>query len=300
MENDKAKFRITYFLAFVGICFLGFVIFSQAAVTPNSEETGSKQKTTEFFVLQENNVLTNGNSTSTEFEIFIGEDEPDLKNAKIEINGIASSMASNPRIEVYLQNKSGTQQSDISTYNISSSPNSTKFILTFNATTFLSVTSPLVEGSNFYRIFITPFDLSVSLLSATVKINYKFTPPTTGIGYYPFGTLYSATFDTGITQGAAYNSILWKGNIQSGKVKFQLATSDSSSGPWNYYGPGCTTASPDMYDIAADSPASIGCASIHNNKRYSRYKVTICSASNCTSAGSTTPTIDDIIVNWSP
>jgi len=45
------------------------------------------------------------------------------------------------------------------------------------------------------------------------------------------GTLYSSTFDTEVTGGAAFNSILWQGTKPSGtNVKFQIASASSSSG----------------------------------------------------------------------
>ncbi|KKS82844.1 MAG: protein of unknown function with transmembrane region [Candidatus Wolfebacteria bacterium GW2011_GWC1_43_10] len=45
------------------------------------------------------------------------------------------------------------------------------------------------------------------------------------------GTLYSSTFDTQVSGGAVFNSILWRGDKPSGtNVKFQIASSNSSSG----------------------------------------------------------------------
>lgn len=120
-------------------------------------------------------------------------------------------------------------------------------------------------------------------------------------GYSATGTLESSTFDTGITDGAAYNSILWTGALNSGKVKLQIATSNSSSGPWNYAGPGASCDTSTFYEPAAGTPSEIdlACSGIQN-KRYFRYKVTLCSASDCSSSGSNTPQVDDVIVNWSP
>lgn len=120
-------------------------------------------------------------------------------------------------------------------------------------------------------------------------------------GYPSTGSLESSTFDTGITDGAAYNSILWTGSLNSGKVRLQIATSNSSSGPWNYAGPGASCDTSTFYEPAAGTPAEIdlACSSIQN-KRYFRYKITLCSASDCSSSGSNTPQVDDVIVNWSP
>ncbi|MEK7493611.1 MAG: hypothetical protein AAB630_00480 [Patescibacteria group bacterium] len=141
------------------------------------------------------------------------------------------------------------------------------------------------------------------LTNAGSTTNFVYTRYTraTVAGYSATGTLESSTFDTGITDGAAYNSILWTGALNSGKVKLQIATSNSSSGPWNYAGPGVSCDTSTFYEPAAGTPSEIdlACASIQN-KRYFRYKAILCSASDCSSSGSNTPQVDDVIVNWAP
>lgn len=114
------------------------------------------------------------------------------------------------------------------------------------------------------------------------------------------GFLISSTFDTGETQGVAYNSIMWKGALNGGKVKMQIATSSASTGSWNFLGPDCSSST--YYESAADSPAEILCASdaYHNNKQFFRYKITICSNSDCSARGSASPEVTGVIVNWSP
>lgn len=130
-------------------------------------------------------------------------------------------------------------------------------------------------------------------------------------GYAAAGNVVSSTYDTNTVYGAAYNSILWQGTLNSGKVQFQLGTSNCAngatnpptcdSGTWSYYGPACTTASDDWYDPGnPDTPINIGCGTIHNNKRYFRYQVQLCSLSDCAISGSTSPVITEINVNWSP
>lgn len=121
------------------------------------------------------------------------------------------------------------------------------------------------------------------------------------------GTLISSIFDTTITSGAGYNSIMWKGLLggvsnNEGKVRFQFAGSNSASGPWNYYG-GSTCGSSDYFDPGnSNTPIELigaSCLSEWNNMRYFRYKVQICS-NDCLVAGDNTPVINDIIVNWIP
>lgn len=122
------------------------------------------------------------------------------------------------------------------------------------------------------------------------------------------GTLDSAVFDTFTTgsalQGPAYNSIMWSGsqNGSAGKVQFQLATSDSSSGPWTFYGSNGTTCNTtNFYDTTGtDVPVELSCAPAqHNNQRYFRYRIQICS-SDCTASGIASPIVNDVVVNWAP
>ena len=136
--------------------------------------------------------------------------------------------------------------------------------------------------------------------SADSNINYA---STTGSIYMTTPTstracLTSSILDTGVTGGAGFNSLLWQGSLGTGGVvQFQIAFSNSSSGPWTYYGP---TSQVDYYTFVSPYPMNddsvafptTGLASPQNN-RYLRYKV-------CLSTSGTTPQVDDIIINWSP
>lgn len=131
------------------------------------------------------------------------------------------------------------------------------------------------------------------------------------------GTLDSAVFDTfdggGANQGPAYNSIMWDGTTEgTGKVQFQLATSDSSSGPWNFYGSsdnGVTCGAGYYYDTLTSGagggpgkPVEVSCAASQsqNNKRYYKYRIQICSSTDCSSSGVTSPIVTGVVVNWAP
>ncbi|MBI4993607.1 hypothetical protein HZC33_01435 [Candidatus Wolfebacteria bacterium] len=138
---------------------------------------------------------------------------------------------------------------------------------------------------------------------------HRYKPPSCGIGYQPTGTIESSVFDTGAANGVGFNFIMASGTTPFGtKFRAQIATSNNSSGPWNYLGPSCTNS--DYYFDAGfapfpgigDSPATaeIGCQNNHNNKRYFKYKIILCSANDCVSQGTDTPQIDKIIINWSP
>ncbi len=122
------------------------------------------------------------------------------------------------------------------------------------------------------------------------------------------GVLTSSVFDsTAIGTPAGYNSIMWKGTQGTGvpgTVKFQLATSNSSTGPWSYYG-GTTCGSADWYNAPSpDSPVELkgtSCLPPFNNQRYFRYKIMICTNDCVTNTGSTaSPNVTSVVVNWAP
>ena len=120
--------------------------------------------------------------------------------------------------------------------------------------------------------------------------------------------LISSVLDTGVSGGAGFNSLLWQGSLGTGgAVKFQIAFSNCSNGAsnpptcntgtWTYYGP---TSQVDYYTFVSPYPMdddsiafpTAGSAS-PQNKRYIRYKIQLFT-------NDTSPTINDIIINWSP
>jgi len=129
-------------------------------------------------------------------------------------------------------------------------------------------------------------DSNINYASTTGSI-YMTTPESTP------AELISSILDTGVVGGAGFNSLLWQGMLNTGgTVKFQIAFSNSVSGPWTYYGP---TSTEDWYqpnpNVSINFPIS-GSASPQNN-RYVRYKVQFLTSN-------ASPQIDDIIINWSP
>jgi hypothetical protein len=128
------------------------------------------------------------------------------------------------------------------------------------------------------------------------KVNTTWTATST------FGYLDSSTYDTGVAGGAELNSIVWQGPpLPNGtSVKFQIAASNSPSGPWNssnFVG----------YDGTSNTyypKTGLGTPGtsipldyfLHNNQRYFRYRVTLVSDQ----AEQLTPTVNSIIINWSP
>lgn len=129
---------------------------------------------------------------------------------------------------------------------------------------------------------------------------------TSSVGY-----LTSVIFDTQKTAGAVLNSIIWQGDDPDPGggtcVNFQIATSSSQSGPWNYVGPSgdsltyyaasCATAPNGGVGsgcAAADTPVCVNKSAMI--ARYLRYKVQLRSNLLRTE----TPRVDDVILNWSP
>jgi len=107
--------------------------------------------------------------------------------------------------------------------------------------------------------------------------------------------LTSSIFDTQVASGVAINTVMWQGIYPTGtSVSFQIASSNSASGPWNYIGSDGTSAT---YYIPTgpNSPVQIN-SQYHNNRRYFRYKIFLSSNPD----GTLTPQVDNVIINWSP
>jgi len=115
-----------------------------------------------------------------------------------------------------------------------------------------------------------------------------------GGGYVASGSLESAIFDTQIIGGATLNSIVWQGSAPSGtQVDFQIASSNSSAGPWTYVGSDCTTGSR-YYNVLPGQSRAITQA-CHFGQRYFRYKIYL-----STTSSTTTPLVEDVSLNWAP
>lgn len=107
------------------------------------------------------------------------------------------------------------------------------------------------------------------------------------------GWITSPIFDLG--GKAALNAVIWKGVANGGAVRFQIAASNVSTGPWNdadYKGPDGTSGT--SYSTAPDtstvvSPRDFG------NVRFVRYKAIIESNAGRTQS----PTVNDIIIGYS-
>lgn len=281
-------------------------------LTLNTSDAANLLKTTKFFIIQRSAQITDGSETNAPFTILIPEQNPEIQSAFIEISGIAKGVAvpGTGTINVKLDSEPyAPYEIDL----VSSSAK--KFSVTHDITSYISAYFFHNPGTKGYVFYLQNNNIVLNSLSARLVLTYKYTE--SGGVYKPTGQIISSTIDTwidaGKAKGAGYNSIMWKGPpLSSGKVKLQLATSDcpngktnppdcNNAGTWSFLGPdlglGCETNT--YYDGAPDTPMEIKCYSDHNNKRYFRYKATLCSSNDCSTSGSTTPEVTDVIVNWS-
>ncbi|MBW6441227.1 hypothetical protein K0B03_04365 [Patescibacteria group bacterium] len=257
----------------------------------NELNAASFSKTVKFFIIQESGETSQGSTTTTipPFTISIAEDEPTITSAFIQVNGsVKDFLTTTGFIDINLDGGLDTSYE----LNISTKP--TKFTINHDITSIVSSDFPGVPGANSYSLNITNNDFNINNLSAKLHLTYTYLNNSGSLK--PSGFIISSTVDTGITQGAAFNSMMWNGSLNGGKVRLQLATSDSDLGPWIFKGPDC--ASGVYYEDNNNTPTKITCAE-HNNKRYFRYKIMLCSSANCTSPSSNNPNVSDVIVNWS-
>lgn len=121
-----------------------------------------------------------------------------------------------------------------------------------------------------------------------------------------YGYLTSAVFDTQQPQGVALKSITWEGTSPANTcVDFQVAGSNSSSGPWTFMGPASSTASYYGATCSSAPVGGIGCAppdqpicvdtQAFSAYRYYRYQVRLRSDLLQTA----TPVVNDVILNFS-
>ncbi len=186
--------------------------------------------------------------------------------------------------------------------------------ITLNAGSFTELEYVLIATSNATNE--NPYCFRLTNNGSTADFRYSnYARANLTSGLPATGTLDSAVFDTFTTnsagQGPAYNSIMWKGqNNGFGKVQFQLATSDCpngatnfsgcSTGTWSFIG-GATCNGDGYYDTTGtDKPVELSCSpAYHNNQRYFRYRVRLCSK-DCFEGGEISPIVNDVVVNWAP
>jgi hypothetical protein len=261
--------------------------------------SSQKVKTTESYVYDSDVTL---GSVSQDFTVYIGDNitavSNPIKSAYFKISGTYTGAGT-----LNLTLNSGNAK----TFTLPSASDPAYFEFFYADTS--AIINPATAGTYSYNLGFNPSGVTIYGTSVKLDLTYQYIPPSC-TGLPPTGELTSAIFDTTKTDvlKPAYNSIMWLGTFNSGngRVRFQLATSDNSTGPWNYFGSpdnGITCNSSAWYDpTLPDTPIEITCAADNqqNNKRYFRYKVQICSNNDCLTSGSISPEVDDVIVNWAP
>lgn len=291
----------------LGGIFLIVVPEQSFGLTAEEKQPPAKQtRTLKYHVFQEPAVIVTPGSTTKQFTIFVGEKDPVIKSAYIEVRGVTKATASQTiTVDINQTNSFPTTRSQAFNFDVSGNSSHFRFLYNGSATeTLLSYLSGIITsaGSRSFYLKVDVSGADVSALQARLVLTYQFTPPTEG-ALPVSGELTSSVFDTAVTDGAAYHSINWKGQLggggqNEGKVRFQLATSNAAGGPWTYIG-GATCGAGDWYDATNSSKAVETSCSGHNNARYYRYKIQICS-NDCSTAGANTPTVTDVNVSWAP
>ena len=111
----------------------------------------------------------------------------------------------------------------------------------------------------------------------------------TDCDYATYGTLESSTFDAG-TATSSYNWISWSGSEPlDTDIRFQIATSDNSGGPWSFKGPDGTSST-----YYTDGNGEYIDYASHASDRYIRYKLFLDSQADLQ-----TPTLEEVAVSYS-
>ena len=241
------------------------------------------------------------------FTLYLGDNLAGITTPVKSLYFIASGVyTGGGTVSLSLDSVSGTTQ----TFTLPTVTNPTPFEFIYKDPS--NYISPTSAGSYSYTLNISPTSVVLYGLGVKMTETHQYVPPACG-GLPILGDLISVIFDSTVTGGAGYNSVLWKGALggtgaNEGKVRFQFAASNNSAGPWNYYGAACVGGTGDWFDpLAPNTPMELKgtgasaatCQTAWNNMRYFRYKIEICS-NDCVTAGANTPTVNGVVVSWAP
>lgn len=263
----------------------------------HSSSSSNVLKTTKFFIEQKIDGAGNGVAVNKDFTVSVAEVSPVIRSVFVEVRGIAKGSGVGT-VGVSVVNHGSAASYTNYSLDLSGSTSVVPFVVRYDASgVILSSSFP---GSADYTLSLKGTGFVTDIWNAKLDITYKYEESSGGLP--PKGELISSTYDTGVVEGVAYNSLMWKGTLNSGfvgQVGLQLAASNSILGPWSFEGPDCTSATKYTPDASVPIPIEIACALSHNNKRYFRYKVIICSDLDCVTSGSINPQVDEVVVNWS-
>lgn len=105
--------------------------------------------------------------------------------------------------------------------------------------------------------------------------------------YYSAGDYTSKAFDTSYPSEFKYISWSPESQPEPASLKFKIASSDDSSGPWNFYGPDGTRNT--YYTNSSGQEIN----TIHNGKRYIKYKAFFGTSNNLYS-----PNLDEVAITY--
>lgn len=269
-----------------------------------------QMKTTESLITESNTMVNSAQAYPVNF--YIGDNIAGVTNSLKSLHFTASGVYTGSGTVTFSVNGSGIKQYTLPNVGLTPTP----FEIEYQDAS--GTINPTSAGSYSYTLNFTPSGVAIYGLGIKMTETHRYAPPACA-GMPIYGDLVSAVFDsTGRADGAGYNSVLWKGVLggagaNEGKVLFQFAAANDAAGPWSYIG-GVTCASDNWFDpsiinaMSANTPIELKgeginaptCIAAWNNKRYFRYKIRICSKNDCTTAGTFTPTVDDVVVNWAP
>ena len=261
-----------------------------------------QMKSVEFYAADSDAPISS--QFNQQFSIYIGDNlsgvANPIKSVYFIVSGVATSSGSGS-LEFKIDSDAATSKV-FSFPDVASVPTPFELVYKDNSDKI----NPSSAGTYNYTLNVIPTNITIYGLGVKVVETHRYKPPICGGGAYPAtGEIISPVFDTGAINGVGYNWLMASGTTSIGtKIRVQLATAATSTGPWTYRGPDCTGNTYYYNSVLPLSiqPQEIKCYSDHNNMRYFRYKVILCSdsASNCQDGGADTPIINDVIVNWSP
>lgn len=160
----------------------------------------------------------------------------------------------------------------------------------------LNITNPdnIIKEFGFYlKGHVLGMSANCSMIYAATSENdsefFIISTEITDCDYSTAGILESSTFDSG-SDISSYNWIYWSGTEPlDTDIRFQIATSDNSTGPWSFKGPDGTSSS-----YYTDANGEYINYLNHASDRYMRYKLFLDSQADLQS-----PTLEEVVISYS-
>lgn len=303
--------RLTVILGVLGVfcgAGLAYAQFAPEEVQP----TEFQNRMTRTYVYQAPTTLVAPAEVHASFMFSVTETSPSVQSAFIEITGVAYSAAGTgtPSLRVSIDD-GPLVEVRAQTTRLAAPANGRAFSILYDVSPYLAAI--ITEPYDYTFTFDARLNnVEIGSLAAELITTYQYEAIQATMPIR--GTLSSTVFDTQAPIGAGYNALMWQGELgqgNTGRVRMQFATAHCANGAnnppncddgvWEFRG-GALCTSADWFEVAPNTPLNLqktGCLPYWNDKRYYRYMVQLCS-DDCEIAGLYTPTIRDVIVNWSP